>query len=80
MMKPVTATTNRRFALERLQRDLDFVVRNPVEGACMAPVDDDLFTWCGNVRLRDCTYHFTATFTVPYARFSRTKLRNLPCD
>jgi hypothetical protein len=55
---------NRAFAAERLQRDLSFVLQNPVAGAAVAPVADDLFCWHGAVKLADVVYHFELTMEV----------------
>lgn len=64
-MKPVV---NRGFALERLQRDVELLHNNPIQGVAMAPVDDDLFLWHGNVSLHGSVYHFVVTFTVREAQ------------
>jgi hypothetical protein len=68
-MKGSVTFRNRALAAERLQRDLKFVIENPVAGAGVCPVGDDLFCWHGSVSIADTIYHFEATFEA--SKFSR---------
>ena len=62
-----------QLAVARLVRDLREVVENPLPNVAARPLDDNLFTWHGNVRgaegpFLDVPIHFVLEFPPSYPR------------